>query len=109
VSGGRGQAVAFHLESGDANRVGAPAARGAVVTLFATGVGSADASGAPLARVRVLFGDREGEVLGVGRLQAGIYHFQVRIPVTAPVGDAVPVLIRVGAFQSQAGVTVAIR
>ncbi len=109
VSGGTGQAVAFNAETGDSNRAATPAARGAVVTFFATGMGNTDAAGAPLARARVLFGEREGELLFAGRILPGIYQFNARIPATAPVGGAVPVTVSAGGFQSQAGVTMAIR
>jgi uncharacterized protein (TIGR03437 family) len=109
VSGGRGQAVVFHAETGDRNSAGTPAARGAVVTLFATGMGNTDGSGTPVARARVLFGDREGELLFAGRILPGVFQFNARIPATAPVGGAIPVTVAAGGFQSQAGVTMAIR
>jgi uncharacterized protein (TIGR03437 family) len=103
--GGTGPAVAINANAGVANSPAVPAARGDIVTIFATGLGKPDSTSRP----RVLFGNIEGELLFSGRILPGVFQCNVRVPQTAPTGDAVTITIATGSFQSQSGVTLSIR
>jgi len=101
---GAGQAAAVNASTGAFNAADAPAARGDILTFFATGLGETD----PI-RSRVLIGEREAEILFAGRILPGVVQFNVRIPPSAPIGPSVPVSLRIGSFTSQAGVTIALQ
>ena len=55
-------------------------------------------------------GNRIAPVLYAGAAPgfAGLMQVNVRIPAFAPKGDKVPVVLRVGKFMSQEGVTIAV-
>lgn len=108
-NGGTGPAVALTAGSGQLNSVASPTGRGEIVTFFATGLGNPDNSGAPNPRPRVLFADREAEILYAGRVLPGVYQFNARVPATIPSGEMVALSISIGGFRSQPGVTISIR
>ena len=86
-----------------------PARPGDIVLIFAQGLGpvrhavqAGEAAGSePLSEsnvpIRVLIGDSDGDVMfsGLAPGFVGLYQVNVRVPIAAPVGDAVPVSIRV--------------
>ena len=90
------------------NSDGNPAARGDVVTLFATGEGQTSPAGvtgkmppsgrwpAPLGAVSVTFGGVAGAVLWVGEIYGGVLQVNVTVPGGAPTGSAVPLRLVVG-------------
>jgi uncharacterized protein (TIGR03437 family) len=121
-SSGRGGAAALHPDYRPVSRDN-PTRPGSIITLFATGAGQLSPAvpdgtvirGEPLPRpilpVSVRIGGRDAEVLYAGaapELVAGVLQINVRVPDGVPVGDAVPVTLRVGDAASQAGVTIAI-
>ncbi len=100
-----------------------PAAAGSVVMIYCTGEGqtrpagvdgklAADPLPAPVLPVTARVGGQEAEVLYAGAapgLVAGVFQVNVRIPPGITPGNAVPVVIKVGAFETQPGVTLAVR
>jgi len=98
-----------------------PAARGSIVMVFGTGFGPTDPPGsdglagkqpAPLTHpVTAKIGGVEAEVVYAGAapgLLAGITQINLRVPFTAPPGNAAPLAVCSGGVCTQAGVTVAI-
>jgi uncharacterized protein (TIGR03437 family) len=99
-----------------------PAEKGSVVMLFATGAGQTNPPGAdgqitgsilpkPLLPVSVQIGGLEARVVYAGAapgMVAGILQVNCVVPMEAPSGYAVPILLSVGKTSSQAGVTLAI-
>ena len=91
-----------------------PVRRGEIVVLYGTGEGltnGANIAGAPalgaqlatpLLPVTVKVGDAEAEVLFAGAAPnfVGLLQLNVRIPLDAPSGPAIPVSLRVGEFDS---------
>ncbi len=119
LSGGTGQIIAVN-EDGNSNSAGNPAARSAVVTIYATGDGQlgADAiDGKPYGAaktpysVSVDFNGYSGEVLYAGRAPGfvGLMQINVRIPSQFVPSGAVPIVLRVRGESSQAGATLSIR
>ena len=108
-SGGTGQAVVVNASTGQMNSGAGPAARGEIVTFFATGMGVPDASGAPPGQTRVLVGDREAELQFAGLILPGVFQFNAKLAANTPVGGAVALSVGIGNFKSQAGVTIAVR
>ncbi len=110
-------------EDATVNDIDHPAARGSIVSLFATGAGQMNPPGvdgavgkdpAQLAvlPVKVTVGGMGAEVLYAGEapgLIQGIVQVNARIPANAPVGPAVEIGLEVGDVRSPAGVTLAIR
>jgi|GEM_PF-1817476 len=100
-----------------------PAARNSVVILYATGEGqtkppgedgklAADPLPRPVLPVSVEIGGVDAPVLyagGAPGLVAGVMQLNVRVPARAPTGSAVPVRLKVGAAQSQPGVSMAVK
>lgn len=100
-----------------------PAARGSIVMVYATGEGQTDPEGQdgkpasepyprPRARIEARIGGQEAEVVWAGGAPgqlAGLMQVNVRIPIGAPAGGAVPIELRAGGVSSQAGVTLAVR
>jgi uncharacterized protein (TIGR03437 family) len=82
-----------------------PAARGSVVTLYTTGVGS---SGMP---VEVHVGGQPAEVIStlVSGTRPGVTEVQFRVPSTVDPAPFQPVVLHVGNLFSQPGVGLAIR
>jgi uncharacterized protein (TIGR03437 family) len=110
---------------GTINGVAAPAPRGSVIIIYATGEGATAPAGVdggvsgvntplkqPILPTRVRIGGIEAEVQYAGSapsLVAGVLQINVVIPLNSPVGPAVPIQISVGAFNSPPGVTVAVQ
>ena len=119
---GAGQAAALN-EDNALNSTVNPIARGSILTLFATGEGQTLPTGVdgklataplprPAASVTVTIGGADAPVVYVGGapgLTAGLLQINVRVPTNAPVGAAIPLLVKIGGTNSQAGVTVSIR
>lgn len=100
-----------------------PADRGSIMVLYATGAGQMDPAGIdgaitgrdlarPLAAVSVLVDGQDTEILYAGAapgLVAGALQVNFRLPPQVRTGAAIGVLLKVGRFTSQPGVTLAIR
>ena len=125
-SSGKGQAAILN-ETGCCNSARNPATRGSVVSLYATGEGQtvpAGISGSfsvyeriedypkPQAAVHVTIGGIPAEILYVAEARdsvAGQLLVNVRIPLSSPLGDAVPLTLTIGDARSPDGVTMAVR
>ena len=108
-------------EDGTLNSAAAPARRGSIILVYATGGGMTDPPGedgkvqAGLSSLRlrptVRIGGQPAVVLyagGAPGLVSGVLQLNVRISENTPAGPAVPLTLSVGEALSQAGVTVAI-
>jgi uncharacterized protein (TIGR03437 family) len=105
------------------NTAQSPAARGSVIQIFATGEGQTRPAGidgklaavplpAPVLPVTVSVGGRPATVLyagGAPGLVAGVIQINARVPVDVGPGSSLPVVVRIGEFASQDGITVAVR
>jgi uncharacterized protein (TIGR03437 family) len=120
VSNGSGQVIAVHAD-GSLNSRSNPAARGSIVTLYATGEGlrtPAALDGRPadaLARtnlpvtLKIAGYDAELQYAGAAPGFVGLMQINARVPSGfAPVGEQ-PVMLKVGAFEGQDGMTLWIR
>jgi uncharacterized protein (TIGR03437 family) len=125
-SSGKGQAAMLN-ETGCCNSARNPSARGAIAVLYATGVGQTvprgiDGSMAAHARIadypvprlpiRVTVGGKPAEIIyaaAAPHAVAGLLQVNFRVPANAPIGDAVPLVLRVGNSRSPDGVTMAVR
>ena len=121
LEGGRGQAAALN-EDGTLNSPSNPAARGSIITLFATGEGLLAPLGQegrpagppwpkPVLPVSLTIGVHPAEILFCGSAPGlvGVLQINARVPGGfAPAGQ-LPVELTVGRARSQPGVTVAIR
>jgi uncharacterized protein (TIGR03437 family) len=110
-------------EDGTVNGPDNPAARGAWVSLYGTGIGQTDPPGVdgqvvgappplPLLPVTVKIGNLDAPVIYAGSVPgmvAGMVMINVRIPADAPVGNAVPINFGIGDALSQPGVTMAVK
>lgn len=114
-------------QDGSYNSVGNPAAKGSVVTLFATGEGQLNPAGGdgrietgplssipvPKLPVTVMFGGVAATKLtyvGVAPNEVdGLLQIDAQIPAGAPSGSAVPLSIQVGSTPSQPGLTMSIQ
>jgi len=118
---GKGQAAMLN-ETGCCNSVRNPAPRGTVVSLYGTGEGATRPEGqdaalsvpgrpvqllVPLLPVAVTVGGVPAKIDFVRNI--GLLQLNVRIPESAPVGDAVPLVLTVGGVSSTSPVTMAIR
>jgi uncharacterized protein (TIGR03437 family) len=119
---GVGQAAAVN-QSGSINSSSMPIPIGGIISLFATGEGQSWPGGIdgtrasaplpiPALPVNVTIGGVPiNDLQYVGGAPgdvAGLLQLNVAIPASVTPGSAVPVLIRVGAASSQAGVTIAV-
>ena len=121
LNSGTGSAVAVK-EDGSINSDQNPAARGSIVVLYATGEGqttpggvtgrAAEAPlGAPRLPVSLTIAGISAEILYAGSAPGfvGLMQINARIPAGfVPPGD-LPVVLRVGPYQSPAGVTLAVQ
>jgi len=119
---GRGQAALLN-ENTTVNSSLNPAERGSIGVLYASGSGvmaPASEDGAitgptlprPVLPVSVLIDGQNAPILyagGAPELVAGVLQVNFRIPTQIRTGSAIIVLLRVGRFNSQTGVTMAIR
>jgi uncharacterized protein (TIGR03437 family) len=119
---GSGQGAILNQDGVTVNSSAAPAGKGSVVSIFATGEGQTTPSGIdgllatgaypkPVSPVQVFINGNPAEVLYAGAAPnqiAGLFQVNVRIPADAPSGD-VPVQIQVGNAASQPGITVAVK
>lgn len=118
---GSGQALAANPD-GTLNSVANPAARGSVMTFYATGEGQRTPAGQngvpagaplgqPLLPVRLLVGSEQADVLYAGAAPGfvGLMQINARIPPGNPGAATVPVRVLVGNTASPAGVTIAVK
>jgi uncharacterized protein (TIGR03437 family) len=120
---GSGQGAIVNEDGVTVNSSGAPAAKGSIVSIYATGEGQTDPGGvdgqlareAPLPKpklpVEVWIAGKRAEVLYAGAAPgqvAGLFQVNARIPENTPEGEA-SVLVKVGDAASQPGVTVVVR
>jgi uncharacterized protein (TIGR03437 family) len=106
---GSGQAAMLN-DTGCCNSVRNPAMRGRPATLYATGEGlpyPGDRQVKPPLPIRVTVGGVPAEVLWAHNLS--VFQVNFRVPVNAPIGDAVPVVLTVGGARSSASVTMSVR
>jgi uncharacterized protein (TIGR03437 family) len=119
---GRGQGAILDQDT-SVNSDLNPADRGSIMVLYASGAGlmvpasddgaiAGDVLGKPVAAVSVLVDGQDTEILYAGAapgLVAGVLQVNFRLPQQIRTGSAVGILLKVGRFTSQPGVTVAIR
>jgi uncharacterized protein (TIGR03437 family) len=121
VSAGTGLAIALN-ENGTLNSPVDPAARGSIVTLYATGDGVEDPAaidGQPAALplpkptlpVTLTVGGYPANILFAGAAPgfAGLLQINARVPSGLASTRNVPVVLRIGTAASQTGVTLAVR
>jgi uncharacterized protein (TIGR03437 family) len=121
VSAGTGLAIALN-ESGTLNSAVEPAARGSIVTLYATGDGVEDPAAVdgkpaagplpkPALPVTLTMGGYPADILFAGAAPefAGLLQISARVPSGFASTGTVPVVLRIGAASSQTGVTLAVR
>ncbi|MGH9664973.1 MAG: hypothetical protein ACRD9L_11165, partial [Bryobacteraceae bacterium] len=121
VAGGTGQAAALN-QDGTVNSTANPAARGSVVTLFATGEGQTSPGGVdgalaaspypqPVGAVSVRVGGYPADVLFVGEApgMVGVLQINAQLPGGYAAGGVLPIVVRVGGAVSPAGVTIAMK
>lgn len=108
-------------QNGGYNSPAQPAARGEIITLYATGVGQTTPAGvdgllpqsgkwpAAAANLAVSFAGAPGTVLFQGHTYAGVLQVNVRVPQNAPTGDRIPVILTVNGASSGADRTVALQ
>lgn len=120
-SSGKGQAAVLNQDN-SLNAAANPAARGSIISLFATGTGQTNPPGtdgkpaapplpAPVLPVTVEISGASAEILyagGAPGLVAGVLQANVRVPQDAATGSAATLVLRGGGAQSQPGVTIAI-
>jgi uncharacterized protein (TIGR03437 family) len=123
---GKGQAAILN-ETGCCNSAHNPATRGTLVSLYATGEGQTKPVGitgnfsvypriidypVPRLPVQVTVGGQPAEIAYAGAAPnavAGLLQVNFRVPSRAPLGDAVPIVLKVGNSQSADGITMAVR
>ncbi len=120
---GRGQGAIVNQDGVTVNSSSAPAAKGSVISIYATGEGQTDpagidgqfAAGSALPRpklpVRVTIGGKAAEVLYAGAAPgqvAGLLQVNARVPEDAASGEA-PVVVQVGDAASQPRITVVVK
>lgn len=109
--GERGRGIIVNAGDGSMNSAAAPAARGSIVTFFATGEGQTWPFGIdgrlprtgewpePFNDVGVTFGGIAGKVLFSGLTYAGVLQLNVQVPESAPAGE-VPLILQIGKITS---------
>ena len=102
---GKGQAAMLN-ETGCCNSVRNPAVKGSSVSLFATGEGKLEPADIE-EEVSVTVGGVPAAITFTKN--AGVFQVNFRVPVNAPVGDAIPLVLTVRGERSSAGVTMALR
>jgi uncharacterized protein (TIGR03437 family) len=119
---GTGQAAAIDNKDGSINGAARPAKVGDFVQLYITGAGQTSTPGTdglinavplpvPIATVKVTIGGQTANVNFAGGAPgavAGVIQVNAQIPSGITVGGTVPVVVQVGASNSQPGVTIAV-
>ena len=120
---GSGPAAVLNQDGLTVNSAASPAAKGSVISIFATGEGQTQPGGIdgaiadaaslprPVQPVQVWIDGRQAEVQYAGAAPgqvAGLMQVNVRIPADASSGD-VPIVVQVGEAKSQAGMTVSVK
>ncbi len=120
---GRGQGAILNQDGLTVNSSATPAEKGSVVAIYCTGEGMTEPEvedghvnvappfPAPVLPVTAEVGGVPAKVWYAGaapEMVAGVFQVNVEIPQSVPSGD-VPVVIRVGEFATQDGITVAVR
>jgi trimeric autotransporter adhesin len=120
---GSGQGAILNQDGVTVNATAAPAPKGSIVSIYATGEGQTNPSGIdgqfatsftlpkPKLPVTVTIGGRPAEVLYYGAAPgqvAGLMQVNARIPADVDAGE-VPVTIQVGTAASQPGITVVVK
>jgi uncharacterized protein (TIGR03437 family) len=124
---GRGPGAILN-QNGTLNSAANPAARGSVITFWATGEGlvnppaqdgqiiSANDLREPVLPVSIIFGTGQNAVPGIREYAgsapgfvSGSMQVNGRIPANAPTGNNVPVVLNVGSASSSTAITVAIQ
>jgi uncharacterized protein (TIGR03437 family) len=119
---GKGQGAILNQDY-KLNSASNPAAKNSVVMLFATGGGQTAPEGVDgqvvagtlprlLQPVTARIGGLEARVLYAGAapgLVSGVLQVNVQVPAQVTAGSAVPVVVRVGDYESQAQVTMAVK
>ena len=116
---GKTQAVIVN-QDGSYNSAANPAARGEIITLYATGEGQTAPGGidgklpagnwpVPMGNLAVAFGGVPGDVQFKGVVSAGLLQVNVRVPAAALAGSAVPLTLTIGTASNTAGPTVALK
>ena len=120
---GSGQGAILNEDGITVNSKTNPAARGSVISIFATGEGQTTPGGVdgqimtpvlsarPVLPVQVRIGGRAAEVQYSGSVPgqvAGLFQLNARIPDGTPSGE-IPVEVQVGSATSQPGITVMVR
>jgi uncharacterized protein (TIGR03437 family) len=118
TASGKSQATAVN-QNGSFNSDSNPAARGEIVTLFATGSGATSPAGvtgklpppgrAPAGKVAVNFADVAGEIQSAGEIAAGVLQINVRVPASAQTGAGVPLTVLIDGVASPARATIAVK
>ncbi len=121
---GRGAGAILRNEDYSVVSPSNPAPRGSIVAIYATGEGDTNPPGQdgllatvtrlprPRLSVRLSIGGLDAEVLYAGAasgLVAGLLQVNARVPEAVTPGDAVPLVLRIGAISSPPGVTLAVR
>ncbi len=120
---GTGQGAILNAADLSVNSAAHPVARGAWVSIFATGAGATSPTGvdglvptaasyAPIANVSVTIGGLPCPVQYAGAapgLVSGVVQINAQVPSGVTSGTAVPVQVVVGTAASQAGVTLAVQ
>ena len=97
---GKGQAAMLN-ETGCCNSARNPATRGTISNLYATGEGE------KVFPVKVTVGGVPAEITYAGNL--GVFSVNFRVPLNAPVGSAIPVVLTAGDYSSSPEVTMAVQ
>jgi uncharacterized protein (TIGR03437 family) len=123
---GKGQAAMLN-ETGCCNSARNPATRGTIATLYATGEGQTRPLGisgnvsayprianypVPQLPVKVTVGGEPAEIFYAGEAPhavAGLLQVNFRAPRRAPLGDGVPIVLKIGDSRSADGITMAVR
>ena len=120
---GQGPAAVLNQDGLTVNSSASPAARGSVISIYATGEGQTDPGGVdgalatgstlpkPKLPVKVTVDGIAAEVQYAGAAPgnvAGLFQVNVKIPAGASIGD-VPIAIQVGNATSQPGMTIAVK